>query len=123
MNIKETFSRRYPVCSYERCAAYERYAFAWDVLGASYLHYKIFWHSINLICNIYGAVDNKNVGRNRIGRNLGEDNGSMICRTTVCPIIIATLKEILIVTEKQHWWCLNDLVLYLLVENTLMFNI
>ena len=29
-------------CAGLRCAAYERFAFAWDALRASYLHYKIF---------------------------------------------------------------------------------
>ena len=35
----------------------------------------------NLIHNVYGTIDNKNVKRNRIGQNFGEDNGSMVCRT------------------------------------------
>ena len=26
-------------------------------------------------------IDNKNIGRNRIGQNLGEDDGSMVCKT------------------------------------------
>ena len=34
-----------------------------------------------LIYNVYGTIDNKNVRRNRIGQNLGKDNGSMVCRT------------------------------------------
>ena len=34
-----------------------------------------------LIYNVYGAIDNKNVRRNRIGQNLGEDNGSIVCKT------------------------------------------
>ena len=35
----------------------------------------------NLNYIVYGAIDNKNIRRNRIGQNLGEDNGSMVCRT------------------------------------------
>ena len=31
--------------------------------------------------NVYGTIGNKNVRRNRIGQNLGKDNGSMVCRT------------------------------------------
>ena len=31
--------------------------------------------------NVHGAIDNKNIGRNRIGQNLGEDDGSMVCKT------------------------------------------
>ena len=41
----------------------------------------IFQHSMILIYNVYGTIDNKNVRRNRIGQNLGKDNGSMVCRT------------------------------------------
>ena len=31
----------------------------------------------NFHFNVYGAIDNKNVRRNRIGQNLGQDNVSM----------------------------------------------
>ena len=31
--------------------------------------------------NVYGTIDNKNVRRNRIDQNFGEDNGSIVCRT------------------------------------------
>ena len=41
----------------------------------------IFQHSIILIYNVYGTIDYTNVRRNRIGQNLGKDNGSMVCRT------------------------------------------
>ena len=35
----------------------------------------------NFNFNVYGAIDNENVRRNRIGQNVGKDNGSMVCRT------------------------------------------
>ena len=40
------------------------------------------FYSINKCSsNVYGTIDNKNVRRNRIGENLGEDNGSMVYKT------------------------------------------
>ena len=30
---------------------------------------------------VYGAIDNKNIRRNRIGQSFGQDNGSIVCRT------------------------------------------
>ena len=67
-------------CAGLRCEAYERFAFAWDALRGVLpaLYNLLAFNNFNF--NVYGVIDNKNIRRNRIGQNFGEDNGSLVCK-------------------------------------------